>query len=274
LTAPVLGISWDGTGYGLDGTIWGGEFLLVNETNFERTAHFRTFRLPGGEKAVKEPRRVALGILYEIFGDEVFAVNDLEAIRAFSNSELSVMRKMLENNLNSPVTSSAGRLFDSVASIIGLRQTIRFEGQAAMELEFLIEDFETNESYDFEIKISDSIIVDWELTIKQIITDRKINSPVKKIAAKFHNTLVEMIIAVARLVGEKSVALSGGCFQNKYLLERAVRRLGEENFNPHWHQRVPTNDGGIALGQILAAVKRTKEASARETREKHEKIGF
>ncbi|HSK71990.1 MAG TPA: carbamoyltransferase HypF, partial [Pyrinomonadaceae bacterium] len=257
LTAPVLGVAWDGTGYGLDGTIWGGEFLRVTETDFERAAHFRTFRLPGGDKAVKEPRRVALGILYEIFGDAVFEMNDLAPVRAFTNSEISVMRKMLESKLNAPVTSSAGRLFDGAASIIGLRQKIRFEGQAAMELEFLIGDLETNESYDFEIKNSDSGagIVDWELMIMEIIADRKANVPQGKIAAKFHNTLVEMIVAVARLTSEKSVALSGGCFQNKYLLERAVRRLREEKFKVYWHQRVPTNDGGIALGQILAALR-------------------
>ena len=255
LTAPLLGVAWDGTGYGLDGTIWGGEFLRVTEKDFERAALFRPFRLPGGDKAVKEPRRTALGILYEIFGDGVFALNDLAPVRAFMNSELSVMRKMLGNNLNAPVTSSAGRLFDGVAAIIGLRQTIRFEGQAAMELEFLIDDFETNEIYNFEIKraASGAAVVDWELMIKEIIADSEANMSKAKISAKFHNSLIEMIVAVARLSGEKNVALSGGCFQNKYLLERAVRRLGEENFNVYWHQRVPTNDGGIALGQILAA---------------------
>jgi hydrogenase maturation protein HypF len=254
LTAPVLGVAWDGTGYGSDGTIWGGEFLCVTEKDFERAAHFRTFRLLGGDKAAKEPRRVALGILYEIFGDQVFAMNDLPPVRAFTNSELSVMRKMLESNLNSPVTSSAGRLFDGVSSIIGLRQIIRFEGQAAMELEFLIDDHETNERYNFEIikSVSSPLIVNWELIIKEIIADRKANTSRAKISAKFHNTLVETIVAVAHLSG-KSVALSGGCFQNKYLLERAARRLGEENFKVYWHQRVPTNDGGIALGQTLAA---------------------
>jgi hydrogenase maturation protein HypF len=251
LTAPLLGVAWDGTGYGLDETIWGGEFLRVGCDDFERAAHFRTFKLPGGDRAVKEPRRTALGILYEIFGDEVFAMKNLAPVCAFSSSELTVMRRMLENNLNAPATSSAGRLFDGVAAIAGLWQTVRFEGQAAMELEFSINDFETDETYDFEIK--NAGVVDWELMIKEIIADKKGSLPLKEIAAKFHNTLVEMIVAVALSSGEKSVALSGGCFQNKYLLEHAVRRLGEENFNVYWHQRVPTNDGGIALGQTLAA---------------------
>jgi hydrogenase maturation protein HypF len=260
LEAPVLGVAWDGTGYGTDGTIWGGEFLRVTENDFERSAHFRNFKLPGGDKAAKEPRRAALGVLYEIFGEKVFEMNEFETLQSFSNSELSVMQKMLAGNLNAPATSSAGRLFDAVASIIGLRQTICFEGQAAMELEFLIDNFETNKNYNFEIKNFETgaSIVDWETTIKEIIADRKANTPFKEIAAKLHNTLVEMIVTVALVKGEKSIALSGGCFQNKYLLERAVRRLGEENFNVYWHQRVPTGDGGIALGQTLAAARKYK----------------
>ena len=254
LNAPLLGVAWDGTGYGLDATIWGGEFLRIEDKDFERTAHFRAFRLAGGDRAAKEPRRAALGILYEIFGDAVFQMKDLAPVRAFTGCELSVLRKMLETDLNAPLTSSAGRLFDGVAAIVGLRQTAEFEGQAAMALEFSIDDFETDEGYDFEIKNAGA--VDWESMIREIIADAKGNLPVGRIAAKFHNTLVEMLVAVARLAGEKSVALSGGCFQNKYLLERAIKRLREENFKVYWHQRVPTNDGGIALGQILAALRK------------------
>lgn len=251
--APVLGIAWDGTGYGLDGTIWGGEFLRVDDTDFERAAHFRNFRLLGGDRAVKEPRRSALGVLYEIFGEEAFSMNELAPVQAFTNSELAVLRKMIETNLNAPPTSSAGRLFDAVAAIAGLRQTVRFEGQAAMELEFAIDGFETDEAYDFEIK--NARIVDWEPMIREILADRQRNLLGREIAAKFHNALVEMIVAVAHAVGENRVVLSGGCFQNKYLLERAVRRLEEEDFKVYWHQRVPTNDGGIALGQTLAAIR-------------------
>jgi hydrogenase maturation protein HypF len=267
LVAPVLGIAWDGTGFGLDGTIWGGEFLRINEANFERVAHCRTFHLPGGEKAVKEPRRSALGLLFEIFGEKVFEMNEIETIKAFSNAELSIMQKMLANNVNAPVTSSAGRLFDAVASLIGVRQIVRFEGQAAMELEFLIDDYKTNESYEFEINKIDkagAAIVDWELMIRGILIDYKNKNQTSKIAAKFHNTLVEMMIAVAKLIGEKSIALSGGCFQNKYLLERSVMRLREEKFNVYWHQRVPTNDGGIALGQTLAAARALAENKSRK----------
>lgn len=263
LAAPVLGIAWDGTGYGLDGTIWGGEFLRVTENDFERAAHFRTFRLPGGDRAVKEPRRVALGLLFEMFGDEVFGDPELARLLASTGPEMSILRKMLQSGLNAPRTSSAGRLFDGVAALAGLRQTIRFEGQAAMELEFAIDGLTSNESYAFEVDSSPSgpKIVDWVPMIRGIMADRELELPVQQIAAKFHNTLVEMIVSVAAQAGEKSIALSGGCFQNKYLLERAVRRLRDENFNVYWHQRVPTNDGGIAIGQIAAAARefRNKE---------------
>ncbi|MDH3529340.1 MAG: carbamoyltransferase HypF, partial [Acidobacteriota bacterium] len=128
LEPPVLGIAWDGTGFGTDGTIWGGEFLRVGETDFERFAHFRAFGLPGGDKAVREPRRTALGLLFEVFGEDVFEMSDLETVRTFDEREIPVMRKMLRNKLNAPVTSSAGRLFDAVASIIGVRQRVGFEG--------------------------------------------------------------------------------------------------------------------------------------------------
>jgi hydrogenase maturation protein HypF len=262
LDAPVLGIAWDGTGYGADGTIWGGEFLLVGENDFERAAHFRTFRLPGGDKAVKEPRRAALGVLYEIFGDEVFSMKEITSVAAFTKSERSVIRKMLANDLNAPRTSSAGRLFDAAASIIGLRQTVGFEGQAAMELEFLASEAETDKSYLFGVCKcrSSAAMVDWKPVFCEMLDDLQRKVSRSQIAAKFHNTLVEMMVAVARTVGEKSVALSGGCFQNKILLERAVRRLTEENFNVYRHQRVPTNDGGIALGQILAIVREKEKA--------------
>ena len=139
LENPVLGVSWDGTGYGTDGSIWGGEFLLTDEESFRRVAHFRQFRLPGGDIAVREPRRTALGVLYEIWTDNLISDRRLAPIASFSNSELVVIRQMLSKGVRSPITSSAGRLFDAVASILGLRQRVTFEGQAAMELEFAIE---------------------------------------------------------------------------------------------------------------------------------------
>lgn len=253
LDGRVLGVSWDGTGYGLDGTIWGGEFLLTDERSFTRMACFRKFRLPGGAAAVKEPRRAALGALYEILGSGVFKDRDLIPVRSFSQQEISVLERMLEKGIHSPWTTSAGRLFDVVASLSGLRQLIKFEGQAAMELEFAIESEETEQVYLFEIVSGATMTVDWEPLIRAILEDARHGIPLGRISRKFHNTLVEIIVAVARLAGEKRVVLTGGCFQNKFLIEHSVQRLEQEGFKPYWHQRIPPNDGGIALGQIVAA---------------------
>jgi hydrogenase maturation protein HypF len=279
MDAPVLGVSWDGTGYGTDGTVWGGEFLRVTADGFERAARLRTFRLPGGERAVKEPRRAAMGLLYELFGDRLFTsplpltpsregrgntmalppggggLGGGETLRAFSPAELVVLRRMLAQGVNAPVTSSMGRLFDAVASIVGLRQTVRFEGQAAMELEFALHGVETEEAYPFEVaeRNGQPAVVDWGPMICAILVDGECGLPAGMISAKFHNALAEMIVTVAGRVEEERVVLSGGCFQNRYLTERAVRRLRAEGFRPYWHQRVPPNDGGIALGQVMAA---------------------
>jgi hydrogenase maturation protein HypF len=311
---PALGVSWDGTGYGLDGTIWGCEFFLVTDASCERVAQLRRFRLPGGERAVKEPRRAALGLLFELFGEAALGRADLAPIQAFSPSELDTVKTMLARGLNSPWTSSAGRLFDAVASLLGLRQQVRFEGQAAMELEFATEGAETDDAYLFPLAPSPSdgkgergwggvarlphpqpplhpmergqgvrpggtedasdeqaahssadtpastlrpppppLILDPSPLIESILADLKLGVAPGRISARFHNALAEGIIAVARQVGQERVALSGGCFQNRYLTERAVRRLRAEGFRAYWHQRVPPNDGGIALGQVVAA---------------------
>ncbi len=256
LSPPVLGVAWDGTGYGTDGTIWGGECFVVTEKNVERIAHLRTFQLPGGEQALKEPRRVALGLLYETFGDAVFERKNLPPVAAFSKTELAALRTMLAKKLNSPITSSMGRLFDAVASLVNLRQQIRFEGQAAMELEFALDGIETGECYSLSLVTRhSSLVLDWSPMIEAILSDVKSGAAIGEISAKFHNALVEAIIAVAKHCGQNRVVLSGGCFQNRYLTERAVRRLQAEGFQPYWHQRVPPNDGGIALGQVIAALR-------------------
>jgi hydrogenase maturation protein HypF len=258
LEPPVLGVAWDGTGYGLDGTIWGGEFLLVTQTSIQRRAHLRPFPLAGGEQAIKEPRRIALALLREILGDDAFASANWPPGMAFSDSEAAGLKIMLKEHLNSPLTSSVGRLFDGVAALAGLRQKVSFEGQAAMELEFSLEGIETEEAYSFKMAGPDPsgdapFILDWQPVMEGVLADLKRGQPPGLISAKFHNALVEAIIGVARRVGERQVALTGGCFQNRYLTERAVRRLEQEGFRAYWHQRVPPNDGGIALGQILAA---------------------
>jgi hydrogenase maturation protein HypF len=256
LEPPLLGVAWDGTGYGLDGTIWGGEWLRVNDTSFERVAHLRTFRLPGGEQAIREPRRAAIGLLYELLGDALFARDDLPLLRAFSTQERAIMRTMLQRGINAPVTSSAGRLFDAVAAIVGLRQESRYEGQAALELECALAGVETDEAYPVRVSAHYlTQIVDWEPLAHGILDDLRRGLPVGWIAAKFHNTLAEMIVAVAVRADEERVALTGGCFQNRYLAERAVARLRAAGFRPYWHQRIPPNDGGIALGQVVAAAR-------------------
>jgi hydrogenase maturation protein HypF len=254
LEGPVLGVSWDGTGYGTDGTIWGGEFLLTDETSFTRVAHLRQFRLPGGEAAIKEPRRTAMGLLYAMLGEQALLRHDLFPVRSFSDAELPVLRQMLERGVHSPVTSSAGRLFDAVASLVGLRQRVRFEGQAAMELEFSLE-ARMDRAYPLALRDGTPMVVDWEPMIHQILHDVAHGATIGAIAALFHNTLVEAIVQVAQKVGQEKVVLTGGCFQNRYLTERAVLRLRAAGFRPYWHQRVPPNDGGIALGQVAAALR-------------------
>ncbi len=261
LAAPVLGVSWDGTGYGTDGTIWGGEFLYVTDSSFTRAAHLRTFLLPGSEKAVREPRRSALGLLYALFGDDAFEMRDLAPLPTFSPVEQGILKTMLTRRINSPVTSSAGRLFDAVAALVGLRLQTDFEGQAAMELERALDDVGTDERYDFEIAAADTgIIVDWGLLIHGILDDLAHEVPSGFISAKVHNTLVEIIVAVACLVGDERVVLTGGCFQNRYLIGRAIHRLECEGFRPYWHHRVPSTDAGIALGQIMAAARELRRS--------------
>jgi hydrogenase maturation protein HypF len=250
IEAPALGVAWDGTGHGLDGTIWGGEFLVAKEESFVRAAHFRSFRLAGGDIAIREPRRSALGVLFAMEGEKAFGRT--EATREFSAAELALLRQMLAKGFQAPLTSSAGRLFDAVASLIGLRQRTSFEGQAAMGLEFAIQPG-LEDAYSFRLVPGEPAIIDWQPMIEEILDDTQRGQKPGIVAAKFHNTLTEIIVAVARRVDEEKVVLSGGCFQNRYLTERTIRRLSEAGFRPYWHQRVPTNDGGIALGQVMAA---------------------
>lgn len=249
---PALGVTWDGTGYGLDGTVWGGEFLWGDASGFERVAHLRTFRLPGGDTAVKEPRRTALGVLWEHFGSEALEREDWAPVAAFSSEERRLLGQMLEKGVNAPVTSSAGRLFDAVAALIGLRQKVRFEAQAAMMLEYAVDETVT-EAYPLPITHTQPLVVDWGPLLEALLTDLRQGVSVGVMAARFHNALAEGIAAVARKLRVKRAALSGGCFQNRILLERAYRRLTEAGIRVYVHQRIPPNDGGIALGQVAVA---------------------
>ncbi|MDR5702347.1 MAG: carbamoyltransferase HypF [Armatimonadota bacterium] len=258
---PALGVTWDGTGYGTDGTIWGGEFLLGDARWVTRVAHLRPFRLPGGEAAIREPRRVGLALLWELYGEEVLAMEDLAPVRAIPPTERRVLVQMLRRGVNCPVTTSAGRLFDGIASLLDLHQRVTFEGQAAMALEFAAEPCGDGA---YPLPLRERVqgergriaILDWQPLVEAILEDLRRGVPLGIISARFHNALVEAILSVAMLVGERRVALTGGCFQNRLLLERAARRLREEGFEVVLHRQVPPNDGGISLGQIMVAAAR------------------
>ena len=264
VAGPFLGISWDGTGLGTDGTIWGGEFLLVDDDGWERWACLRPFRLPGGERAVREPRRSAMGLLFALFGGRVLEAG-LPPLDHLSEHERELLCRALTVGVNAPVTSSAGRLFDAVASIAGIRQVMTFEGQASMELEWAV-DTAITDAYPFELRnpgssdvigtfVAPPILVEWRPTIDALLDDVAVAAPVGVMAARFHNAMADVITAVARSAGRTRVVLSGGCFQNAVLCERADRQLRANGFQPYWHQRVPPNDGGIALGQLSAAMR-------------------
>lgn len=248
LEPPALGICWDGSGHGTDHTLWGGEFLLINRHGFDRYAHFAPFSLPGGHKAIQEPRRAALGLLYETFGAGVFERQDLP----FSAQELNLLQSALSRQLNCPRTTSAGRLFDAVSSLLGLCHINDYEGQAAMALEQSAASSASELHYDFHILQKTPIVIDWKIALEQLVYDIQ-HSPVELIAAKFHNTLAEIMLTIALKAGQKTVVLSGGVFQNAVLTARADRKLKTAGFEVYCHEIIPPNDGGLALGQLYAA---------------------
>jgi len=263
LAPPVLGVSWDGTGYGTDGTVWGGEFLTISKSELERFASLRPFLLPGGDQAVREPRRVAIALLYELHGEKIFEEDDIPTVRSFSPDERRLMKKMLSGRVNTPSTTSAGRLFDAVASLAGIRHRMSFEGQAAMELEFLLREKNPDDRYPIslmDMPVSEQeqdngkprTIVDWKPMIHEIVQEVRRGIDLSLVSLRFHNALVHAIVSVCKRAGFERVVLTGGCFQNRYLTEATVASLTREGFKPYGHQRIPPNDGGIAFGQIAA----------------------
>ncbi|NLF07589.1 MAG: carbamoyltransferase HypF [Pirellulaceae bacterium] len=289
LQGPVLGFAWDGTGYGPDGTVWGGEVLLCEGAEYHRAAHLRTFALPGGDRAAREPRRSALGLLYEIFGSKATEY----AKDMFAPQELENLLLMLDRKINSPRTSSMGRLFDAVAALVGLPPVITFEGQSAMALEFAADE---NEQCSYVFSLTESknvggdsshrlldgqpqpsatgvasynhsaahvqpglprhdIDIDWEPLVRGVLADRAAGVPVAAISGRFHNTLADMAVAVAKMPEKPlPIVLSGGCFQNALLTERVNRRLSAEGFSVYNHHKTPPGDGCIALGQAAVAL--------------------
>jgi hydrogenase maturation protein HypF len=214
------------------------------------------FHLPGGDQAAREPRRTAIAVLYETLGKEIFERNNLPPLHDWSDGELDVLAIMLNKQINCPITTSMGRLFDAVSAILGFCQISDFEAEAATYLEFAAERSNTSELYSFDIiERAKHKAIDWRPIIRGILEDIRNQAAKETIAAKFHNTLVEAAIGIVQTTNIRDIALSGGCFQNKYLAERMINRLKSESFRPHWHREIPCNDGGICAGQILAAIR-------------------
>ena len=255
----VLGVSWDGTGFGTDGTVWGGEFIAVDRVarTAQRVARLRPFRLPGGEAAVREPRRSALGLLHALFADDTPRFERAARPLGFGAGELRLLRQLLDRSTNAPVTTSAGRLFDGIAALLGLRLSATFEGQAAMDLEFAADGID-----DEKDKLIAPITttqggavyeIDWGSAVAGALECAE-KGEVGRAAARFHGMLARSIAAVAARVGIGTVALTGGCFQNRILLDKTAFLLETAGFNTLRHRDLPPNDGNIAAGQALGTL--------------------
>jgi len=248
---PALGVTWDGSGYGFDGKIWGGEFFHWNGR--ETPKHFATFRsfpLPGGTLAIKEPRRAAIGLLYELMGPSIFDQNN-SLWKDFTAEEKRNFAICLEKKINAPQCTSVGRLFDVVAGLLGICPISEFEGQAAQSLEFLAIGSSQQSSYSYCINQKEEMhIIDWSEMIHSLLNDQTQGVSPTEIAGRFHNTLALIIVSIAKIVNEKRVFLSGGVFQNKLLLEKSTSLLRNSGFEVFTHEKIPPNDGGISLGQV------------------------
>ena len=256
--AKVIGIAFDGTGYGTDGHIWGGEFFLASYGDYKRILHLEYVPLPGGDAAVRKPARSALAYLKNA-GLEWDS--DYLPVSALSNEEIAAIRSQLEKRINCPLTSSMGRLFDAAAALIGIRQKVNYEAQAAIELESIADPDEKG-SYHFgydlnthnsELESCNTIIV--APVIRQIMDDYQNNIDKSRISARFHNAVVELVINACNIIRSKygitEVALSGGVWQNIILLENAHKQLTKRGFRVYIHHQVPANDGGVSLGQVV-----------------------
>jgi hydrogenase maturation protein HypF len=259
----VIGVAMDGTGYGEDGRIWGGEFLVADECGFTRAGHLKYCALPGGEAAIKQPWRIAASLIREAYGSEWADVASLLGIvpEGFSYENLE---KILEAKVNSPLCSSLGRLFDGVSSILGLKRSVSFEGQAAIALEAVSRE-NPGEALPYAIqREGEALILDPTPLVKAIVEGIFEGRDPSQLAGAFHATLekafVDMVKRIREMTGIDRVALSGGCFQNRILLEGTVAGLEQEGFEVFTHQRVPANDGGVALGQAVVAGVRKRQA--------------
>ena len=256
LSGPAVGVIFDGIGYGNDGHIWGGEFLVGDLHDFDRLAHLSYQPMPGGDAATREPWRMALSYLHHAFAGQIPAVKALQEV---PEKDRKLLGQMIEKRLNAPLASSAGRLFDAVAALIGVRNRVSYEGQAALELEMLIDDSESlEEGYCFEfIDSAKPLQIDAAPLIRSVVSDLDSGISAAVISTRFHNGLAQMIVAVCQKIrqakGPLPVALSGGVFQNRYLTERTSKLLRQAGFEVLLHRQVPPNDGGLALGQAAIA---------------------
>ncbi|MFA6456235.1 MAG: carbamoyltransferase HypF [Bacteroidota bacterium] len=252
LTGPVLGFSWDGTGYGEDGTIWGGESIIFEQNAFRRVGTIRSFKLPGGDAAIREPRRCAASILHELYGADSLHKSKI-IDESFLERDRRLFSDMIVKGINAPVTTSMGRIFDAVAALCGVRLKNSFEGQAAMELEYLAGNSSAEEIYPVVFREQNGILLwNWMTMFESILHQCEEGRPIEDIAKVFHNTLTEIILLTAMHWNIPKVVLSGGCFQNMILLEHSITVLQRNGFTPYWHQRIPANDGGISLGQVYS----------------------
>lgn len=249
LKPPVLGIAWDGTGLGTDKQLWGGEFLQIETHGWQRIAHCRPFPLVGGFAAIKEPRRAALGLLYAWQGEALFNDEYAPLLTAFSTQELKLLRGMLKNQLNCPMTTSIGRLFDAFSSLLGLCHISEFEGQAAMALENYAMTCKTGNAYPTRFIAP---ILDWQPLLTGVLVDLNRISHAQ-IAANIHLSLANWVFTIAKKTNATRLVLSGGCFQNAYLVEAIVNAEQAHHYELFRHTTIPPNDGGLALGQIYAS---------------------
>jgi hydrogenase maturation protein HypF len=257
--SPVIGVALDGTGYGTDETIWGGEFLVADFATFERIGQLEYLPLPGGAAAIMQPYRTAIGYLQVLMGDAVFS-SGLEFLKKIGSEEINFIRQQVYSNFNAPPTSSMGRLFDAVSALIGIRDTITFEAQAAIDLEMAAYSATGAEdcSYPFAIVKRQGVSqIKIKGILEGVVNDLLKNVPTAEISLKFHTTVANIIVEMCRLIREKTllktVALSGGVFQNRLLLKMAKKLLKSSGFAVLSHRQVPCNDGGISLGQAAIA---------------------
>jgi hydrogenase maturation protein HypF len=261
----VIGVSFDGTGYGTDGNLWGGEFLIADTNEFKRAGHLKYIPLPGGEIAVREPWRITVSLIRDVAGDEIIPyLKSLGFPDKYGDKKIRDILKIIDKRQFSPLSSGAGRLFDGVSALMGICDKNTFEGEAAIALEAITIPGIVDD-YPVDIQLRDPLEIDFTQTVLKIIEDLGKGENKGTISSKFHNTLVTAIMRVVQRLSHvnsiKDVVLCGGVFQNMYLLRRTMRSLVSIGMEVHIHEKVPTNDAGISLGQAYIIREKVKGAA-------------